>query len=244
MNKKPLGHKNYGSIPHLPGSRLGSGDHKCDEGQRRIACEKARNKHDRVIVQEKLDGSNVGIAIIDDQVIALTRSGYSAESSPFIMHHYFAAWVKKNQERFKTVLEEGERLCGEWLLVAHGTKYDLPHEPFVAFDIMKKKHERTPFDIFRKKIAAGDFVHPKVISDGQPVSVDKAMSLIDKYGFHGATEPVEGAVWRIESNILNDETRGNAGGRHHIVNFLVKYVRSDKTDGKYLNGKIIYNNHI
>lgn len=244
MNKKPLGHKSYGSIAHLPGSRLGSGDHKCDKGQTRIACEKVRNKHDRVIVQEKLDGSNVGVTIIDDHVVALTRSGYLANTSPYMMHHYFAAWVKKNQERFRAVLNAEERLCGEWLLVAHGTKYDLPHEPFVAFDIMEKKHKRFPFDIFREKIVAGEFIHPKIISDGQSVSIDTAMSLLGEHGFHGAIDPVEGAVWRIESNILNDSTKGNAGGRHYIVNFLVKYVRPDKIDGKYLNEKTIYNNHI
>lgn len=33
---KPLGHKAYGSIPHLPTSRLGPGDHHVTEGQARI----------------------------------------------------------------------------------------------------------------------------------------------------------------------------------------------------------------
>ncbi len=66
MDRKPLGQKSYGHIPHLPGSRIGPGDHKCEEKQMKIACEKIRNKHDRVIVQEKLDGSNVGIARVND----------------------------------------------------------------------------------------------------------------------------------------------------------------------------------
>lgn len=61
---KPLGHKAYGSIPHLPNSRLGVGDYHCHEGQARICCEKARDKHDRIIVTEKLDGSNVCVANI------------------------------------------------------------------------------------------------------------------------------------------------------------------------------------
>jgi len=37
LPRKPLGIKSYGSIPHLPGSRIGIGDHKCHEGQERIA---------------------------------------------------------------------------------------------------------------------------------------------------------------------------------------------------------------
>ena len=87
--RKPLGRKSYGSIPHLPGSRIGPGDHKCSEGQAKIATEKKRDKHDLIIVQEKLDGSNVGIAKINDDIIPLTRAGYLANTSPFIQHQYF-----------------------------------------------------------------------------------------------------------------------------------------------------------
>ncbi len=79
---KPLGRKSYGSIPHLPESRMGSADHKISEGQAIIATKKKRDKHDVVIVQEKLDGSNVGIAKKNGEIIALTRSGYIANTSP------------------------------------------------------------------------------------------------------------------------------------------------------------------
>ncbi len=61
-NAKPLGSKSYGHIPPLPGSRIGPGDHKCHSGQEQIATIKARDRHDTIIVQEKLDGSNVGVA--------------------------------------------------------------------------------------------------------------------------------------------------------------------------------------
>jgi hypothetical protein len=63
---RPLGSRSYGSTAHLPGSRIGPGDHKCHDGQKRIATEKARDKHDQIIVQEKLDGSNVGVARMED----------------------------------------------------------------------------------------------------------------------------------------------------------------------------------
>jgi hypothetical protein len=55
--RKPLGMKNYGHIAHLPGSRMGPGDHSCELGQARIATLKARDRHDQIIVQEKLDGT-------------------------------------------------------------------------------------------------------------------------------------------------------------------------------------------
>ena len=243
FKKKPLGHKNYGHIPHLSGSRMGPGDHKCDEGQEIIACVKARDKYDRIIVQEKLDGSNVGVARIDDILYPLTRAGYVANTSPYKMHHLFFDWVFESMERFMAVLKNGERLCGEWLLVAHGTRYKLPHEPFVAFDIMSNQHTRMPYDEMKDRI--GDrFVMPHLLSDGGPVGIEKALGLLGEYGFHGALEPTEGAVWRVERSKLKDRSRGNIAGRYPVVDFLVKYVRPDKEDGKYLEGEPVYNEYV
>ena len=127
---KPLGIKNYGSIGHLPGSRLGPGDHHVHDGQGLICTEKARDRHDRIIVQEKLDGSNVGIGKIGGAIVPVTRAGWRAESSPFEQHHFFAAWVARHWSRWNDLLEEGERLCGEWLAQA----FELPLVTSVGYE--------------------------------------------------------------------------------------------------------------
>lgn len=229
MNKKPLGRKNYGSIPHLPNSRLGIGDHSCSDGQAKIATLYTRDKFDEVIVQEKLDGSNVGIARIDNWIYPLSRSGYLATTSPYKQHHLFADWVRNNADRFLSVLENGERLIGEWLALAHGTRYDLFHEPFVVFDIMIDD-VRLCYDEFDKKVSNANFVKPFLIHRGDAFSVNSALDVLGKYGHHGAIDPVEGAVWRVERN----RETGKKGERKKAVDFLVKYVRQDKEDGKYL----------
>jgi len=131
---KPLGRKNYGSIGHLPCSRMGPSDHACHEGQARIATEKARDKHDVIIVTEKLDGTNVGIACVGDEIHALGRAGYLAETSKYLQHRLFAQWV--HEQDWCSVLAPGERLVGEWLAQAHSTRYTLPLGPFAAFDLM------------------------------------------------------------------------------------------------------------
>ena len=81
--------KNYGHIAHLPGSRMGPGDHSCELGQLRIATLKARDRHDHVIVQEKLDGTNVGVARVEGVLYPLVRAGYVADTSPFEQHWRF-----------------------------------------------------------------------------------------------------------------------------------------------------------
>lgn len=226
-NIKPLGQKAYGSIPHLPGSRLGVGDHHVTEGQARIATEKARDKHDLVIVQEKLDGSNCCVAKLNGKIIALGRAGYMAETSAYPIHHVFAAWVKENEERFYKLLNEGERVCGEFLAQAVGTKYDLPHEPFVVFDILTGT-ERVPYYEFNRRCLY--FITPRIIHIGGAYPINEMIESI-KISGHGAIDEVEGAIWRVE--------------RKGKVDFLCKYVKHHKQDGKYFpelnNGETIWN---
>lgn len=234
MSVKPTGGKNYGSIAHLPGSRMGPGDHKCHEGQERICLTEARDKHDRIVVQEKLDGSNVGVAKIGGNILALSRAGYLAVTSPYAQHHAFAAWVEIHKARFDAVLDEGERLVGEWLLQAHGTRYRLQHEPFVAFDLMLDKGmKRAVYPEFAGRIG-GKFVMPTFVSMGAPMSIEAAMQLLGEFGCHGALDPIEGAVWRVERNELVDR---HSGARAWKVDFLCKYVRPDKADGCYLESE-------
>lgn len=221
---KPLGRKSYGSIGHLPNSRLGTGEHHVHEGQAKICTVEARSKWDLIIVQEKLDGSNVGIAKIDGNILALNRAGYLAETSPFIQHHYFAKWVEQNKDRFDALLNERERACGEWLMQAHGSKYRLWHEPFVLFDIFTDDNQRLcNFQINeRNDTGKSCFIRPHTVSIGSPITVEDALKNIGPNGHHGCEDELEGLIYRVE----NLKTR--------TVDFLAKYVRPEKEDGKYL----------
>lgn len=202
-------------------------DHHVHEGQKRICTEKTRDKHDLVIVQEKLDGSCVAIACLEDgSIVALGRSGYLAQTSRYEMHQRFSAWVRDNEARFRSILQPGERLVGEWLIQAHGTRYVLPHEPFVAFDLMgmfpdlkskKLTDRRMTYDAFVDRLSGG-FVLPRELHRGV-LSIQDMLVILEPSG-HGAIDPVEGAVWRVE--------------RDGSVDFLAKWVRPDKVDGKYL----------
>lgn len=215
---KPLGHRAYGHIAHLPSSRTGPKDSHISEGQARICCQKARDRHDTIIVQEKLDGSNVAIAKIEGKIVPLIRSGYKAITSRFEMHHKFHQWVMENHSKFQSLLEDGERCSGEWLLQAHGTIYQLPHDPFVGFDILISK-ERKPYQEVQARCQHHGIITPYTFHIGSPLSIKDALKELGQ-GQHGAIDPVEGAIWRVE--------------RHGKVDFLAKYVRMDKQDGKYL----------
>lgn len=215
---KPLGRKSYGSIGHLPNSRLGPADRSITPGQSRICTEKARDKHDTIVVQEKLDGSCVAVAMVDGVLHPLGRAGWPAASSRYEQHRLFDQWVWANQDRFLAVLREGERIVGEWMAQAHGTLYDFNGgaDPFAAFDIMRDEF-RMPFAQFMERVE-GVFDTPTLLHIGSPMSVEAAMGLhAEKH--RGCDEP-EGVVYRVE--------------RKGEVDFLAKWVRPDKIDGKYL----------
>jgi len=221
MNKtKPLGQKSYGSIPHFPGSRLGPGEITINEGQTRILTLKTRDKHDKVIVTEKLDGSNCSVFRNNEgRLIPLTRAGWEADTSPYEQHHIFNKWVLKNQERFDFI-KEGERVCGEWLCQAHGTKYDLHgRPPFIVFDIISGKWDRLSVREILDRLNT-DIQFVPILHEGeQGIPIDQAMSLVNCGRYATTEDGVEGVVYRVE--------------RKGIFDFQAKCVRSDKVDGKY-----------
>lgn len=229
MPSKPLGHKSYGSIGHLPASRLGAGDHCVPEGQARICTVKTRDSFDRVIVQEKLDGSCTAVALIDGVIHPLGRAGWPAETSRYPQHKMFAEWVRVHEDRFRSVLKEDERLVGEWLAQAHGTIYHLQdREPWGVFDLMQGT-TRSPFDELQDRIA-GRFLTPHTLHNGAAaLPIETALSIHETLRWPG--DETEGIVYRVE--------------RRGKVEFLAKWVKPTKIDGKHLpeihGGEAVWN---
>jgi len=215
---KPLGRKAYGSIGHLLQSRLGPGDHHISPGQARICLEEARDRHDGIVVQEKLDGCCVAVAKLKGEIVALNRAGYPAETSRWEHHRIFAQWVERHEERFDLLLKEGERVVGEWLALAHGTRYKLWHDPFVPFDIMVGQERKLTEEVYERVRAVG-FEPPRLLHKGGPLPLEEAIAVL-KQPWHGNLDPGEGVVYRVE--------------RKGKVDFLAKWVRPDKIDGYYL----------
>ncbi|RYX94470.1 hypothetical protein EON78_06005 [bacterium] len=152
-------------------------------------------------------------------IYALGRDGCLAEDSANEGLKLWADWVDINKERFINVLNEGERICGEWLALVHGTRYKLSHEPFVVFDLFSADNISLTQENIAKKIKDSKFIMAKTLHKGIPCSVEKAIELLGS-GFHGSIDHPEGMIWRLE--------------RENKTIFLAKYVFHDKKDGVYL----------
>jgi ATP-dependent RNA circularization protein (DNA/RNA ligase family) len=210
----------YGSIPHLSNSKMfQKADKKITMGQELILTQKARDKQDLIIVTEKLDGSGVGVIKKENKLIPLVRKGYTADSSEYKQHKFFRDYVVMWYEKFFWI-PEGWRVCGEWMVQVHGMVYDVTDEPlFCAFDIFDDKNQRLTYDKFTEKCWSYGIKTVQMIHKGLPISVENALKLLEGRCY-GKVDKPEGIVYRVERN-----------GK---VDFLAKWVRPDKEDGKYM----------
>ena len=218
--EKPLGKRAYGSIPHLPGSRKGPAEKGISGHQAQLVTDAPRDGNDVVICQEKLDGSCCAVLKKDNELYPMNRVGYPALSSSFELHHNFHDYVTNHAISFISLLDDNEYCVGEWLQQAHGTLYHLPHDYFVIFDIIKDGSRKSYVEVSNRCRDEGFPVPYTIINIGEAISIEKALDRFGEFGHHGAQEQIEGAVWRME--------------RNNKVDFLCKYVRPDKEDGKYL----------
>jgi atypical dual specificity phosphatase len=94
-----------------------------------------------ILVQEKVDGANMGISITADlQIVTQNRSHYVnfKTSSQFMG---LDAWIDRHRTELFELLVPGRHiLYGEWLRAQHTVAYDRLSDYFIAFDILDLKH--------------------------------------------------------------------------------------------------------
>lgn len=120
----------YPRTPHLEGSRLQPGDH--DLEQVPLAALAGRF----VVVEEKLDGANAGVAVGGDGRLRLQSRGHALTGGPRERHFdLFKRWAGAHAALLTDACAGGLTVYGEWLYAKHTVFYDaLPHY-FLEFDV-------------------------------------------------------------------------------------------------------------
>jgi hypothetical protein len=124
----------YPRTPHLFGSR-GTDDDKhlgAAESDRLIA-------DPSLIVEEKLDGTNVGIHFTTDGQFALQCRGHLITEGMHPQYDLFKQWAAVKRPVLEERIENRFILFGEWVYARHSIHYrQLPHY-FFEFDIYDKE---------------------------------------------------------------------------------------------------------
>lgn len=124
----------YPRTPHLFGSKGTDDDKHLGEAESNgfIA-------DDSLIVEEKLDGTNVGIHFSDDGEIVLQCRGHVITEGMHPQYDLFKQWAAVKRHSLEERLQNRFIMFGEWLYARHSVFYRRLSHYFFEFDIYDKQ---------------------------------------------------------------------------------------------------------
>jgi ATP-dependent RNA circularization protein (DNA/RNA ligase family) len=150
-----------------------------------------------LIVEEKLDGANLGISAIEGELHFQNRGQYliSPLSGQFSR---IAPWRDRHREALISVLGENLILFGEWCAARHSLAYDHLPDWFVAFDVYDRSAGRF-WSTQRRNELAGAIGIPIVpqLSCGRTTLAALTALINTRRSYFGAAT-LEGVVIRRE----------------------------------------------
>lgn len=96
----------------------------------------------RIYVEEKIDGANLGISFDCEGNLLLQNRGSYLYPPLEGQWKLLDGWMKKYENRMFDVLADEYILFGEWCYATHSIYYDSLPDWFVGFDILEKKSNR------------------------------------------------------------------------------------------------------
>jgi ATP-dependent RNA circularization protein (DNA/RNA ligase family) len=98
-------------------------------------------KHE-LIVEEKVDGGNLGLSVSDNgEVRAQNRGGYLTPSSVHPQFKTLFSWVARRRDALVEALYPDLILFGEWCYAVHSIRYTRLPDWFLAFDIYDRRRD-------------------------------------------------------------------------------------------------------
>ena len=173
----------YPRTPHLFGSRGTDDDkHLGDAESRRFLANPS------LIIEEKLDGTNVGIHFTVAGRLVLQCRGHEITTGMHPQYDLFKQWVSVKRPLLEERLQSRYILFGEWLYAMHSVHYRrLPHY-FFEIDIYDK--DEAAFLDLRARLAIleGTGIHTVPVVHQGPVSVEGLRNLVGPSQFESVFE--------------------------------------------------------
>jgi hypothetical protein len=204
----------YPRTPHLFGS-------KGTDDDRHLGPKESATfvKDASLIVEEKLDGTNVGIHFLSNGRLLLQCRGHEITEGMHPQYDLFKQWTAVKQPVLEEMLQNRFILFGEWLYAKHSVHYRaLPHY-FFEFDIYDK--EAAAFLSLERRMAMleGTGIHTVPVVHQGPATEKQLQALIGASAFDAElVHPGEGGTDnRMEGLYLRTEADGAVTGRAKIV---------------------------
>lgn len=160
--------------------------------------------HD-VVVEEKLDGANLGISVSPEGMIRTQNRGQYLVEPHAGQFKELSSWLKPREEALFEALGDNLILFGEWCAARHSLAYDRLPDWFLVFDVYDRQEQRFWSTSRRNELAnlLGLQAVPKVFRGKATLATLK--ELLQKHPSAFRNGPMEGVVVRRESGEWLDE---------------------------------------
>lgn len=184
-----------------------------------------------LIVEEKLDGTNVGIHFTSAGRLVLQCRGHEITAGMHAQYDLFKQWTMGKRPVLEAMLEDRLLLFGEWLYARHSLHYRrLPHY-FFEFDIYDKQRKTFLDLVSRLEHLEGTGIVTVPVVHRGPVTVEQLPGLIGLSRFDSVFEnPLTGRTDNLmEGLYLRTEAGGCVTGRAKFVRaeFVEKVKQSE-----------------
>lgn len=154
----------------------------------------------KIVVEEKLDGANLGISVSPEGAIRTQNRGQYLVEPHAGQFKELSSWLKYREEALFEALGEHLILFGEWCAARHSLEYDRLSDWLLVFDVYDRQEQRFWSSVRRNALAGqlGLRVVPKVFSG--KATVESLKQLLHKHSSAFRDGPMEGVVVRYESD--------------------------------------------
>ena len=125
-------------------------------------------KESNIIIEEKVDGANIGISIDKDYNIKVQNRSHFVNSSSHKQFSTIDTWLEQHSQEIFQILDPPGKyiLFGEWLFAKHSVAYTKLPDYFLAFDILDvEKKEYLNVNERNEKLDGTSIVRVKSITN-------------------------------------------------------------------------------
>lgn len=224
----------YPRTPHAAGSKLQLGD--SSKGQVNLLAMKKLHPGSRMIIEEKIDGAQVGLSYSADLEQRLqSRGHYLAGGAREGQFNLFKEWATLHNSAFMDRFEDRYTLYGEWSFARHTQFYDrLPHY-FMEFDILDRQTNTFLSTSARQDLLSGlPIVSVPVLADDWPESERALTDLIGPSLYRSKDWKTSLKTAANRAGVDPDQALIECGKEPDLMEGLyIKIEKGDETVGRY-----------
>lgn len=195
----------YPKILHLPHApNMAKGDSAASHEEAFVVF---GNKN--VVIEEKLDGSNCAITIVDNHPVIRNRThilkkGFVKDTPAKQQFRPIWGWFYENKDKFEMLASKlgfMPVIYGEWMVAVHGIRYDQLFDYFLAYELYDPENQISlPQNEARLSLCQAGFSLPPLLHEGKFDSYEYLIQLTEQPSSQSSCDQREGLVIKVSDN--------------------------------------------